>query len=159
MHADRFELHTILQLRLKQYKLEHGKEMEISAIAQLLMNTLYGRRFFPYYTFNLLCGVNSDGQGVVYGYDAIGSYKEDGYGAVGSSMEMVSPMLDLTVHRMHDTNYKKQKPALTLDECTNTVKAVLNACAERDIECGDGLKLIVITPDGVKQEILPLRQD
>merc|ERR550532_545817 len=152
------ELHTILKLRLQEYKLEHGRDMEIAAIAQMLSNTLYYRRFFPYYTFNLLCGVNSEGKGVVYGYDAIGSYKEDGYGTVGSSMEMVSPILDLAVNRMHDTNYK-EKPVLTLDECKNTIKAVLNASTERDIECGDGLELIVITTEGVQTEVLPLRKD
>eukprot|EP00494_Astrolonche_serrata_P002507 UN02513 len=84
MHADRERLHTMLQFRLKEYKLEHGEDMGVSAIAQLLSNTLYHRRFFPYYTFNVLAGVDDSGQGLVYGYDAIGSTVEDGYGAAGS---------------------------------------------------------------------------
>merc|ERR1719219_3395994 len=159
MHGDRNELHTILKLRLQEYKLEHGRDMEISAIAQMLSNTLYYRRFFPYYTFNLLCGVNSEGQGVVYGYDAIGSYKEDGAGQVGSAMEMISPMVDYITERQHDSKFPK-KPVLTLDEARNTVKSVMNSATERDIETGDYLELITISAeDGVKIETLPLRKD
>ncbi|RZL13599.1 MAG: hypothetical protein EOO89_17275 [Pedobacter sp.] len=48
-----------------------------SAIAQLLSVTLYGRRFFPFYAFCMIAGVDEQGEGAVYGYDAVGSFKRD----------------------------------------------------------------------------------
>lgn len=159
MQADRNQLHTILVMRLKQYKLEHGKEMGVKAVAQMLSNTLYGRRFFPYYTFNILCGVKEDGQGVVYGYDAIGSYKEDGYGAQGSGMEQITPMLDFTFQRAHDQNYP-EPPTLSLEEGTNIVKSAIEAVSERDIQTGDHLEVFTITREGgVQREVFDLRKD
>ena len=46
----------------------------------IISNTLYGKRFFPYYTFNLMAGLDENGNGVLYGYDAIGSFDKIYYG-------------------------------------------------------------------------------
>jgi hypothetical protein len=44
------------------YQHSHNKPMSCTAMAQLLSNTLYYKRFFPYYTFNLVGGVDAEGR-------------------------------------------------------------------------------------------------
>ncbi len=68
--------------------------MSSPAIAQLLSVTLYYRRFFPYYAFCMVGGVDEEGKGAVYGYDAVGSYKRDEYGCMGSGQNFIMPILD-----------------------------------------------------------------
>ena len=36
--------------------------MPVRAIARLIQTMLYGRRFFPYYVYNILGGIEEDGK-------------------------------------------------------------------------------------------------
>jgi 20S proteasome subunit beta 6 len=48
--------------RVQWYKYTHEKEISTPAFAQLLSTTLYGKRFFPYYTFSIVGGLDQDGK-------------------------------------------------------------------------------------------------
>ena len=61
MQADMKTLHKMMQARNVQYAHAHRKPMSVGALAQLLGNTLYYKRFFPYYTFNLVAGLDPEG--------------------------------------------------------------------------------------------------
>ena len=94
MVADVEALHKNLIFRIRMYQRTEKKEPTVASVAQLLSTTLYSRRFMPYYAFNLLCGLDKDGKGIVYGYDAVGSYGSEGYGAQGSGNSMGMTVLD-----------------------------------------------------------------
>lgn len=61
MQADMLTLHKTLRMRLVKYQQNHQKDMSLTAASQMLSNMLYTRRFFPYYTFNVLGGIDENG--------------------------------------------------------------------------------------------------
>ena len=94
MVADVETLHKNLITRIRTYVMENRREPKLESIAKFLSNTLYSRRFMPYYAFNLLCGLDDKGEGCVYGYDAVGSYDKLTYGVQGSGSQLGAPILD-----------------------------------------------------------------
>ena len=51
---------------LQIYQHQHNKQMSCPAMAQLLSNTLYFKRFFPYYAFNVLGGLDEEGKMLLF---------------------------------------------------------------------------------------------
>jgi len=167
MGADRDTLHKSLQARLTMYEFQHKKQMPTLAIAQMLSNTLYYRRFFPYYAFNLLAGLDEEGKGCVFSYDAIGSYERSFYSAQGSGQALTMPVLDNQIGLKNQTN--KTAPAqvpglppirddLSLDDALSYVKDAFVTAGERDIYTGDQVDLCILTADGYRNERFALKK-
>jgi 20S proteasome subunit beta 6 len=156
MQADACQLRKVLAIRLEEYKHKHGKEMGVNSIAQLLSNTLYFKRFFPYYTFNLLAGLDGEGKGAVYGYDAIGSFERMKYGVNGSGMTLIMPLLDNQV--AFKTHQKNAHP-LSIEEAIDLVKDCFTVAGERDIYTGDQVEIVIMTKEGTKIEMFQLKKD
>lgn len=56
-------IYLLLVLIVPQwYRHAHAKDMPIRAIARLIQTMLYARRFFPYYVYNILGGIEDDGE-------------------------------------------------------------------------------------------------
>lgn len=156
-HGDCLTLTKLITARLQMYEHEHGSKMSCPAIAQMLSTVLYYRRFFPYYTYNILAGLDSEGKGCVFSFDPVGSYERETYRAGGSASALLQPLLD------NQIGFKNQQEVtevpLTKEKAVFLVKDVFTAAAERDIYTGDAVVISVITKDGVTQEAFPLRRD
>mmetsp|Transcript_33919 Transcript_33919/g.108937 ORF Transcript_33919/g.108937 Transcript_33919/m.108937 type:complete len:242 (+) Transcript_33919:41-766(+) len=155
-------LQKLLKAKLVEYEHKHGEPMKVHAIAQMLANTLYGRRFFPYYTWNILSGMDENGVGCVYSYDPVGNYERVRVNVTGSGEPLIQPLLDNQFERQHQQLASKPPP-LSVDqdlaEATAIVKDAFYSAGERDIYTGDTMEVCVITKDGVKLESFELNVD
>jgi len=156
MQAEAKTLRKVLTHKVKMYNYKHNKMMPLSAVAQMLSTTLYYKRFFPYYTFNVLAGLDDQGKGSVYGYDAVGSFERMPYCVAGSGSALITSLLDNQVAFKHQ---EKNKVDLSVDDMLDLVKDAFTCCGERDIYTGDSVDLYVITKDGIRHEAFPLKKD
>ncbi|GMF28941.1 unnamed protein product [Phytophthora lilii] len=132
-HNDIIQLRGVLSIRAQMYQHDNEAAMSSSAMAQLLMNTLYSRRFFPYYAFCILCGIDEQGKGAVYTYDAIGSYDRVTRAAQGSGGHLMIPLLDNLVE--HDSRSDPKK-TLTLQETKDIIKDAFITAGEVRADLG-----------------------
>jgi len=136
--------------RLEWYRHAHAKDMPLRAIARLIQTMLYARRFFPYYVYNILGGIEDDGSGAVYSFDPVGSYERESCRAAGAAQSLVQPFLDNQIY------FKNQVPQpgmthpkhLPLGTVIQLVIDSFTSATERHIEVGDGLEMFVVLAKG-----------
>ncbi|MQL95449.1 hypothetical protein Taro_028115 [Colocasia esculenta] len=151
----------LLHARPQIYQHQHNKQMSCPAMAQLLSNTLYYKRFFPYYAFNILGGLDSEGKGCVFTYDAVGSYERVGYSAQGTGSTLVIPVLDNQLKSPSPLLLpaKDAVTPLSETEAVDLVKDVFASATERDIYTGDRVEIVIINASGIRREYIELRKD
>mmetsp|Transcript_5743 Transcript_5743/g.10138 ORF Transcript_5743/g.10138 Transcript_5743/m.10138 type:complete len:270 (-) Transcript_5743:277-1086(-) len=159
MQADTCTLHKVLRTRLRMYHQNHARPMALHAVARMLSNTLYYKRFFPYYTFNVLGGLDESGHGYVYGYDAIGSHEKVNVVCTGSSQSLIQPVLDNQVDGKQLQPGAPQMNPLSLQQTVDLVKDCFSSAGERDIYTGDYVEICKITSSGVEIELFDLKKD
>eukprot|EP01091_Cochliopodium_minus_P010845 TRINITY_DN296_c0_g1_i1.p1 TRINITY_DN296_c0_g1~~TRINITY_DN296_c0_g1_i1.p1 ORF type:complete len:237 (+),score=53.09 TRINITY_DN296_c0_g1_i1:30-740(+) len=157
MQSDIKQLQKVLNFRLRQYEFEHRKQMPTASIAQLLGNTLYGRRFFPYYTFNVLAGIDETGEGVVYSYDAVGSFEKVKYSASGTGQQLMIPLMDNQVGKKNQLLPSTKE--FTPEEAIELLKDAFTSAGERDIYTGDFVDICRIDENGVELIKFELKED
>jgi len=156
MKSDAITLHKQLKARIVMYEHQHRRQPSVTAIAQMLSSTLYYKRFFPFYTFNVLCGVDSEGKGAVYHYDAIGSFERCPYTTSGSGSSLVMSVLDAQLAKENQTI---ATPALSKTEVVELAKDCLSSVGERDIYTGDYGEIFIIDAGGVSKVNFDLKLD
>ncbi|KGG49923.1 beta type subunit of proteasome [Mitosporidium daphniae] len=154
-HADGAEFYRVLATKIKMYRYKHERDMDIALIAQASAIQLYSRRFFPYYTFNVLGGIDAEGRGAVYSYDPVGSFEREPFRAGGSAAALIQPFLDNQLGKDSSGNQR----ILTQEKAIAVARDAFDAATERDIYTGDNLDVWVINAHGASMERFPLKRD
>ncbi|GBG32864.1 Proteasome subunit beta type-1 [Hondaea fermentalgiana] len=160
-HNDVEALYNHLKLRAVMYKYNHEEDLSTIGAAQLLSNTLYYKRFFPYYALAVIAGLDDDGVGYVAGYDAVGSYlrSRDGYTANGSAAAIAMPILDNALGKVGVSSGLDEKPEYSIADTIEMLKDIFVTVGERDILCGDAVDIYAITATGTEHEVFELKAD
>ncbi|KAJ3207927.1 Proteasome subunit beta type-1 [Dinochytrium kinnereticum] len=172
MYADSTALVKRLQQRMEWYFYKHEKTMSAPALAQMLSTILYGKRFFPYYVWNILGGLDEEGsflynnwanlrvfkgKGCVFSYDPVGNFEKQHWACSGSAGHLIQPFLDNQVGRKHHAVGRGVLPSE--EEALKIVKDAFAGATERDIYTGDFLELYIIRKTGVRYECIDLKKD
>lgn len=97
-HPDGLKLSKELKSLALQYNIKNKKVLSTQSLAQATSNKLYSRRFFPFYSFNLICGLDiQTGMGKLYSFDPVGSFQSEIYRSAGNASSIIQPFLDSQV--------------------------------------------------------------
>lgn len=126
----------------KLFELSNGRRISVKAVAKTMSNLLFPRRFFPYFTQTIVGGVDDEGPGL-YILDPIGSIISDKYAVIGSGANIAVGVLE--------DSYKEN---LSLEEGKNMALRAMRSAIARDIASGNGIDILMISYDGIKEENL-----
>ncbi|MDQ1278980.1 MAG: proteasome beta subunit [Thermoproteota archaeon] len=126
----------------KLYELDHSRRISVRAAAKFISNILFQRRYFPYITQTIVGGVDDEGS-TIYILDPLGSVIPDKFAAVGSGAEIAIGVLEAAY-----------KDDCDLEEGKVLVIRAMKSALARDSASGNGVDLLLITPDGIKEESL-----
>lgn len=122
------------------FQLDSKRPISVKSAAKLMSNLLFSRRLFPLLTQTIVGGVDEDGSSI-YILDVLGSLIPDKYAAVGSGAEIATGVLE--------DGYKDN---MTIKEAKGLVERAIKSAVSRDIMSGDGIDMLLITKEGIKEE-------
>ena len=119
-------------------KMELKRDVPPNSVAKMMSNMMYERRYFPLLTQVIVGGVVD--KPILYTLDPLGSVLPDEYAAVGTGAEMALGVLD-----------PQFKANMTEDEAVDLARKAVRSASLRDSASGDGIDIMVITKDGIKE--------
>merc|ERR1712048_1059430 len=162
-HGDALQMKKVIKTRCQIY--EHNNRIPPSppAIAQMVSTILYGRRFFPYYVYNIIAGMDDEGKGALFSYDPVGCVERVKCISEGTASSLLQPFLDNQIYgkNLGKTTGSKEFPApeLTKERAIMVIKDAFISAAERETNTGDSIVMQVVTNEGITKHTFPLRRD
>jgi proteasome beta subunit len=128
----------------KLFQLNNGRKISVKATAKTMSNLLFQRKFFPYFTQTIVGGMDDKGPDL-YTLDPMGSLIPDKYATVGSGAQIAVGVLE-----------ESYRDGMTLAEGKDLALRAMKSAIKRDIASGNGIDILVITKDTIKEENITL---
>ena len=125
---------------LNLYSYEREQSVTVRTAAKLMGSMLFEHRYFPYLAQTIVGGIDETGA-KLFVLDPLGSVIEDKFTAVGSGSEIAMGLLE--------TEYKE---GMSLEDGKGLVRKAVKAASARDIGSGEGIDILIITDNGVREE-------
>jgi proteasome beta subunit len=125
--------------KLKELEVKHP--LRPNSVAKLMSVIMFERRYAPLLTQVIIGGV--DGKPKVYVLDPLGSLITDEYAAVGTGAEMAVGVLE-----------SSYSPSMTYKDARDLLITSLKAAIQRDAMSGNGIDIITVDKNGIKEESL-----
>ena len=122
-----------LRAEVSLYRLRRSASLTAEGAATLLANILNGNRFYPYYAWLILGGIDGKG-GHVFSVDPAGGCIEDRYVSVGSGSNFAYGILEEAYSR-----------DIATSDAVDLALRGLTAAMKRDSASGDGYLVHVIS--------------
>nr|UXY86683.1 26S proteasome SU B6 [Cryptomonas paramecium] len=155
MLADAFFFQKKTKTSIKDYEYNIKKNISVESCAFYISSLLYSKRFFPYYIFNVLSGLDENDRGLVYSFDSIGSFEKLKFNCTGESCAAIQPLLDSYFE--HQLKLKSNLCVKSIQNLINSIKEFFLKASKRKIDIGDGLQFFIINKKGIINENYLLR--
>jgi len=141
MISDMQALVRSLQALIKLRELEIKRPSTPASIAKLMSFLMFENRLTPLLTQVIVGGVVEEPE--IFVLDPLGSLIKDAYACVGTGAETAIGIIEA-----------EHKPDLNEDEAKRLAIKAIKAAIARDAASGDGVDLLIITKDGIKEEAI-----
>ena len=128
-----------LRAEVALYRMRRGVPIRVEGAATLTANILNTNRYYPYFAWMIIGGMDSTG-GHVFALDAGGGSIEDRFVSIGSGSPFVYGILE-----------DAWKEAPTVSEGVDLSLRGLTAAMKRDSASGDGYAIVEITQAGYRE--------
>ena len=122
------------------FRMDAGRPMPVRSAAKVMSNLLFGRRLVPLITQTVVGGMDDEGPSL-YVLDVLGSVIPDKFAAVGSGAAIAVGVLE-----------QEYKDGIGTSEAKDLVIRAIKSAISRDVMSGDGVDLLVITKEGMREE-------
>jgi proteasome beta subunit len=122
------------------FKLEKNRQIGVKAMAKLISNILFQRRLMPLLMETVVGGIDDQGP-QIYSMDPLGSLIPDKFVTAGSGAPLAMGLIEAKYNEKMDV---KAGSELALE--------AIKVAASRDVVSGDGVDMLLIREDGVKEQ-------